>query len=152
MKLSFNTVSLTAAAPRARLVILHGFLGSARNWKSLQNALASRLPNHAVTALDLRNHGATLPHVPTMGYADMAKDVAHFLKTSSGSGAPTTLLGHSMGGKVAMTLALTQPQLLERLVVVDIAPADYGESTGDHHHMVTRFPIATFFSDVWRTD
>jgi esterase len=101
------------------LVILHGMLGSSRNWQTVGRDLAAKFH---VFALDLRNHGGS-PHAEEMTYAAMMEDVmgwldAHELKR-------VTLLGHSMGGKVAMLLASRHPERVERLIVVDIAPKDY---------------------------
>jgi pimeloyl-ACP methyl ester carboxylesterase len=101
------------------IVILHGMLGSSRNWQTVGADLAA---GRRVYALDLRNHGMS-PHVDSMSYAAMAADVAAWLD-SRGIGA-AELLGHSMGGKVAMLLACRQPAKVSRLVVVDIAPRDY---------------------------
>ncbi|MFM7422739.1 MAG: alpha/beta fold hydrolase, partial [Alphaproteobacteria bacterium] len=101
------------------LVLLHGLFGSARNWGAVQKALAAE---YRVVALDLRNHGAS-PHAPGMGYAAQAEDVAETLAALGIENA--ALLGHSMGGKVAMMLALTRPDLVERLIVADIAPRPY---------------------------
>ncbi|MDB5315515.1 MAG: esterase [Rhodospirillales bacterium] len=115
--LRLNAVDVGSGPP---VVLLHGLFGSAQNWGTIQNALA---PEHRVIALDLRNHGAS-PHAATMEYAEMAADVAH---TLAALGVPrAAVLGHSMGGKVAMMLALTAPELVERLVVADIAPVAYG--------------------------
>ena len=101
------------------VVLLHGLFGAAQNWGTIQAALA---PDHRVIALDLRNHGAS-PHAAAMGYADMAADVA---ETLAALGVPrAAVLGHSMGGKVAMMLALSEPAMVERLVVADIAPVTY---------------------------
>ncbi|MGI9511178.1 MAG: alpha/beta fold hydrolase [Geminicoccaceae bacterium] len=106
------------------IVILHGLLGSGRNWASIAKRLAS---DHKVETLDLRNHGSS-PWADAMTYALMASDVrAHIERTALG---PVTLIGHSMGGKTAMRLALDAPSLVERLVVVDIAPVVYDHSTG----------------------
>ena len=100
----------------AALVLLHGLFGAAQNWGAIQKHLAV---THRVIALDLRNHGAS-PHAATMDYAAMADDVA---ETLDALGVPVaTVLGHSMGGKVAMWLALTQPARVARLIVADIAP------------------------------
>ena len=74
---------------------------------------------------DLRNHGGS-PWSDEMGYAAMAGDVAALIERSRRAG---PLVGHSMGGKVAMTLALTRPELVERLIVVDIAPVRYRQAT-----------------------
>jgi len=101
------------------LVLLHGLFGSARNWGAVQKALAAE---YRVVALDLRNHGASA-HAPGMGYAAQAEDVAETLAALGIGNA--ALLGHSMGGKVAMMLALTRPSLVERLIVADIAPRPY---------------------------
>ncbi|MDA8231349.1 MAG: alpha/beta fold hydrolase [Magnetospirillum sp.] len=103
------------------VVLLHGLLGSSRNWNSLIRSLAGF--RHAI-ALDLPNHGSA-PWADTMAYRDLAGEVAGAIERIGPSAA---VLGHSMGGKVAMTLALTRPELVERLIVVDIAPVAYSHS------------------------
>jgi pimeloyl-ACP methyl ester carboxylesterase len=106
-------------AGRPPLVILHGILGSSRNWQTAGVDLAAR---YHVCALDLRNHGAS-PHAEPMTYEAMMADVVEWLE-AQGTG-PATVLGHSLGGKVAMLLACRQPERVARLVVEDIAPVDY---------------------------
>ena len=101
------------------LVILHGLFGSARNWNAIARQLADIRQVHA---LDLRNHGAS-PWHDDMGYERMAEDVADYMQRRGLM--PADLLGHSMGGKTAMILALRRPELVERLIVVDIAPVSY---------------------------
>jgi esterase len=101
------------------LVILHGLFGSARNWGAIGRRLSAR---HRVLAMDLRNHGAS-PRAEAMDYASMAADVAQTM--GAAGAAPAALLGHSMGGKAAMALALTQPEMVTRLLVADIAPVPY---------------------------
>ncbi|OJT03359.1 Abhydrolase domain-containing protein C22H12.03 [Trametes pubescens] len=104
------------------LVILHGLFGTKRNWGSLSKAFAKEI-NRPVYALDLRNHG-TSPHAEPHTYSAMATDVLNFCRTHSLTN--ISLLGHSMGGKVAMTVALdpeTPSDLLSHLIVADIAPA-----------------------------
>lgn len=101
------------------LVLLHGLFGQARNFGVLQRRLAA---GRRVIALDLRNHGAS-PHAPSLDYAAMADDVAESLG-ARGIGA-AEVMGHSMGGKVAMTLALSHPSRVSRLLVSDIAPVAY---------------------------
>ncbi|ADB34009.1 alpha/beta hydrolase fold protein [Kribbella flavida DSM 17836] len=101
------------------VVVMHGLFGSGRNWMTAARRLASA---HRVFAFDLRNHG-TSPHVPTMSYPELADDVR---ETVEGLGVgPVALVGHSMGGKAAMLTALTHPEVVERLVVVDAAPVSY---------------------------
>jgi esterase len=106
------------------LVILHGLLGSARNWASIGKELSGA---HRAFALDLRNHGRS-PWAVTMSFDDMAGDVAAFID-ARGLDA-VTLIGHSLGGKVAMCLALTHPELVQRLVAVDVAPVAYADTFG----------------------
>lgn len=101
------------------LVVLHGLFGSGRNWAGIARQLAAV---RSVHVLDLPNHGQS-PWTDAMGYPEMAAAVAGWM---DGRGLPAAaLLGHSMGGKVAMMLALTQPARVERLVVVDVAPVPY---------------------------
>ena len=104
------------------LLVLHGLFGSASNWRTVAKALAV---GHQVFSLDLRNHGRS-PWSDTMDYLAMADDLARFV-ADQGLG-PVALLGHSMGGKAAMALALTQPERVERLIVVDIAPLPYADT------------------------
>ncbi len=101
------------------IVILHGLLGSSRNWRSAARNLGER---YGVAALDLRNHGAS-PHHPSNRYDDLVADVLNWIDDAGC--APVTLLGHSLGGKVAMAAACRAPERVSRLVVVDIAPVDY---------------------------
>lgn len=101
------------------VVLLHGLFGSASNWGRIQRRLAE---TRTVLALDLRNHGAS-PHDAAMTYAAMAEDVAETLAEQGIAAAG--VLGHSMGGKVAMQLALTRPALVSRLLVADVAPVHY---------------------------
>ena len=102
------------------VVILHGLYGSARNWNSIAKRLGA---NHRVFAVDLRNHG-TSPWADSMDYFEMAGDVTGFIRRHGLEGA--AILGHSMGGKVAMTLALEHGDMVGSLIVADIAPVTYG--------------------------
>ena len=106
------------------VVVLHGLFGSARNLTGLTRALAA---SHRALAMDLRNHGDSA-HDPAMDYDTMAADVA---ETMAAHGvAAAHVVGHSMGGKVAMRLALRQPACVKRLVVADIAPVPYPSHFG----------------------
>jgi len=98
------------------VAILHGLFGSARNWAGITQRLAAR---HRVIAFDLRNHGAS-SWSGTMDYAAMAEDVRAAMAARGHQ--RFALIGHSMGGKAAMVLALSDPDAVQRLVVVDIAP------------------------------
>lgn len=100
------------------LVIAHGLYGSGRNWGVIARRLADR---RDVVAVDMRNHGES-PRFATQGYPEMAADLAEVIESL---GPAVDLLGHSMGGKAAMYLALTRPDLIRRLIVADIAPVAY---------------------------
>lgn len=101
------------------LVLLHGMLGSSRNWQSAGADLAGQFH---VLAPDMRNHGRS-PHADEMTYEVMMQDVLGWLDEQ---GLPrATFIGHSMGGKIAMLLACRHPERVERLIAVDIAPRDY---------------------------
>ncbi|HIA01200.1 MAG TPA: alpha/beta fold hydrolase, partial [Myxococcales bacterium] len=102
------------------LIVLHGLLGSARNWHHITSKFLA--PHMRCHALDLRNHG-TSPHSPNFDLAVMAADVIEYLDTHKIKKAH--ILGHSLGGKVAMQIALCAPERLQQLIVVDIAPKTY---------------------------
>lgn len=106
------------------LLVLHGLYGAGSNWRRHVGWMSERW---RVYTPDLRNHGRS-PHARPMTYAAMAGDIAALLDREGFERA--TVLGHSMGGKTAMTLALRHPERVEALVVADIAPVDYG----DHGH------------------
>jgi len=119
----------------APILILHGLFGSKRNW----GAIAKRLSAHyRVLSLDLRNHGES-PWVDGMDYRDMAEDVAAFIKRHALG--PCTLIGHSMGGKTAMMLALTRAELVKRLVVVDIAPVERETGFNSYIDAMSEVPL-----------
>ncbi len=117
--LNFDAYGAASAAPP--ILIAHGLFGSARNWGAIAKRLAD---TRRVIAPDMRNHGAS-PWSDTHDYPAMATDLAELIEAE---GAPADLVGHSMGGKAAMSLALTRPELVRRLVVADIAPVAYGHS------------------------
>jgi pimeloyl-ACP methyl ester carboxylesterase len=116
MKLAYRYFGGEGNAP---LVMLHGLLGSSRNWITIGKALSA---HYEVFALDLRNHGDS-PHDAKSGFDDMAGDVEGFLHRQGLESAH--LLGHSLGGKVAMHLAVGDPHRVRSLTVVDIAPKAY---------------------------
>src|SRR5437868_3739157 len=118
------------------LAILHGLFGSGRNWASIAQRLAA---GHRVVAFDLRNHGAS-PWADSMTYAEMAGDVRAAM---IGRGfRHYALLGHSMGGKVAMIAALAHPEEAEALVVVDVAPVPYPARLVGHVRAMRRLDLS----------
>ncbi len=119
------------------LVLLHGLFGAARNFGAIQKALAAE---RRVIALDLRNHGASA-HDARVDYPTMAADVAETLRARGITSAD--VMGHSMGGKVAMALALARPEVVSRLVVGDIAPVAYPPTLGAYAEAMLDVPPGT---------
>ena len=113
------TVELAAAEYGAGppVAILHGLFGCGRNWRSVAQSLSAR---HRVLTFDLRNHGAS-PWAGGMSYGEMVEDLRATLRARGIESAAVS--GHSMGGKIAMLMALLHPGEVHRLVIVDIAPA-----------------------------
>lgn len=103
----------------APVILLHGLFGSMRNLGFIARPLAQ---SFKVYLLDQRNHGDSV-HLSNMTYQEMADDVVRFMDQQELQTAH--IVGHSMGGKTAMQLALSQPQRVDRLVVADIAPVAY---------------------------
>lgn len=100
------------------LLIAHGLFGSARNWGVLAKRFAA---DRQVIAVDMRNHGDSF-WSDSHSYADLADDLARVITEIGGR---ADVLGHSMGGKSAMMLALTRPELVQNLIIADIAPVTY---------------------------
>lgn len=118
---SVGVHSTRLGAVGSRVVFLHGLFGQGKNWTTIAKALSS---DHRVTMVDLPDHGRSA-WTDQVSYAEMARAVGEVIADESS--APATVVGHSMGGKVAMALALLRPDAVERLVVVDIAPVRYPE-------------------------
>jgi len=104
------------------LVLLHGFLGSSDNWRAMRKRFAVK---YKVFSVDQRNHGNS-PHSSMMNYIVMTEDLREFLSEQGLSN--VCLLGHSMGGKVAMQFATESPEWIDKLVIVDISPKAYPPS------------------------
>lgn len=135
MQLAQDSYGAAGAAPP--LLIVHGLFGSARNW----GAIAKRLSNDRhVIAVDMRNHGSS-PWAESHDYPAMAADLAEVV---GAQGAPMDVLGHSMGGKAAMMLALVRPDLVNRLLVADIAPVAYTHSQSHLIAAMSRLDPASF--------
>lgn len=122
-----NVIETGAPGVRPPLLIVHGLFGSARNWGAIAKRMADR---GTVWAADLRNHGQS-PWMDTHGYTEMAADLAEVIAAHN-PGGPVDVVGHSMGGKATMMLALTRPELVRRLIVADISPVRYGHSHAGH--------------------
>ena len=104
------------------LLIVHGLYGSARNWNVIAKRMAETRP---VLSVDMRNHGDS-PRHDSHGYEDMAADLAEVIDAQAGGRAH--VMGHSMGGKASMLLALRRPGRVASLCVADIAPVAYSHS------------------------
>ena len=113
-----NTVLTGTPTDQPPLLIVHGLYGSARNW----GAIAKRMSDvRQVLSVDMRNHGQS-DWFDSHSYADMASDLAEVIAANGGH---ADVIGHSMGGKAAMVLALQHPALVRRLIIADIAPVTY---------------------------
>ncbi|MDO5646677.1 alpha/beta fold hydrolase [Paracoccus sp. (in: a-proteobacteria)] len=117
--------SITGADEGLPVLMVHGLFGQGRNLGAQARRLAQ---TRRVVLADMRNHGAS-PHSDDNSYAAMAGDLAELIADLGGR---VDLVGHSMGGKASMVLALTHPELVRRLVVMDIAPIAYGHSQTTH--------------------
>jgi len=119
VKLAFETYGDSANPP---LIILHGFFASSRNWRQIAKKLADY---YHIYVIDMRNHGLS-PHSPEMDYPAMAADLKLFMDEQGLQTA--NIMGHSMGGKVAMWFGLNNPQRIQKLIVADISPVSYQHS------------------------
>lgn len=120
------------------LLVMHGLFGMLDNWASFGRLFGETMPCHLV---DLRNHGKSF-HSDEMTLQDLAEDVVHYLHHHQIEKAH--ILGHSLGGKVAMQLAISHPHLVEKLIVVDIAPKAYPP----HHQGVFEALQSVDFSQI----
>lgn len=133
-------LSYTRSGTGQPLVVLHGLFGSGKNWQSHRRHFGNQFE---VFNVDLRNHGESF-HSDNMNYPAMADDVAALLQSLNLTNC--NMLGHSMGGKVAMTLAVKHPRLLDRLVVADIAPVSYFHHYDDLIEPILALPLDTIES------
>lgn len=117
--LALSTSDLGDGTP---VIIVHGLFGRRRNWQAIQKRLAE---SARIVTADMRNHGDS-PWDDDMTYPNMAGDLARLIGDLDAG--PCVIVGHSMGGKAAMTLALSEPDLVRGLMVVDIAPVAYEHS------------------------
>lgn len=126
-----STIVGEAAAAR-RVVFLHGLFGRGKNFAGIAARLA---PEAQCLLVDLPNHGGSA-WTEGFDYAQMADLVADHLRAGFAADGPVDVVGHSMGGKVAMVLALRHPELVRRLVVIDISPVGSRASRGDFRHLL----------------
>lgn len=117
-----NTIEYGTPSEAPSVLIVHGLFGSARNWGVIAKRLSQ---DRHVVCVDMRNHGDS-PWFDSHTYPEMADDLAQVIATLPGGRAD--VVGHSMGGKAAMVLALTRPALVNRLIVADIAPVAYSHT------------------------
>lgn len=120
-----NRIYHESPSKNRALLVVHGLYGSARNWGVICKRLSDSRP---IIAVDQRNHGDST-WFATHSYHDMAQDLAHVIQAH---GAPVDVLGHSMGGKAAMVLALTHPDLVNQMVIADIAPVTYSHDQSQY--------------------
>ena len=126
------------------LLILHGFLGMSDNWKTLGVKFAES--GFAAHLLDLRNHGRSF-HADIFNYQVMADDVVAYCKTNNLD--KVDIIGHSMGGKVAMNLAVKYPELVDKLIVADISPKYY---TPHHQDVMAALNAVDFSTNPSRNE
>ena len=132
--------TLTGEGPP--LIVMHGLFGSSKNWQSHARRLGRYFATYCV---DLRNHGESF-HADEMSYPAMSADVVALLDELGLDFCH--LLGHSMGGKVAMTLAHAHPGRIDRLIVADIAPVAYSHDYDDLIDPILALPLETIESRV----
>lgn len=125
------------------LILLHGLFGSADNWGTIAKRLA---PDYQVISVDLRNHGRS-PHHASQSYADMAEDLIELCDSLNLD--TIHLLGHSMGGKVAMQFATQFPSRMGKLIVVDMAMRSYADV---HTHLIEAMLAVKLSSMQTRSD
>jgi esterase len=118
------------------VVILHGLFGAGRNWTQVAEALAA---DYGVYLPDARNHGAS-PWAESMSYAEMANDVLALIECEQLQ--RPFVIGHSMGGKTAMALALLHPQAIAGVAVIDIAPESYADQFSSYVSTMRSFDAA----------
>ncbi|XP_004705686.3 protein ABHD11 isoform X2 [Echinops telfairi] len=136
LPLSYSLVDGEGSRPA--LVFLHGLFGCRNNFNSIAKTLAQRTGRKVLT-VDARNHGDS-PHSPDMSYEAMSRDLQGLLPKLGL--APCVLIGHSMGGKTAMLLALQRPDLVERLIAVDISPTETASVSNFPSYMAAMRAVA----------
>lgn len=129
------------------VIVCHGLYGMSDNWLPFSKFMSDYFELYLV---DMRNHGFS-PHSESHSYADLSKDLHDFVVKNNLS--KVNLLGHSMGGKACMQFAVDYPDLLNKLVVIDISPLEYSEarvssSASVNHYSVLQFMMNFDFSKI----
>ena len=115
--------SKVLGSSKKKIIILHGFLGSLDNWITFSKKISEN--NFEVHLLDQRNHGKSF-HSNEFNYELMVKDLYEYISKFNINS--VSIIGHSMGGKTAMLFSLIYPDLVEKLIIVDILPVSYNKS------------------------
>ena len=118
------------------LIILHGLFGSSDNWQTMARKFAEN--NFAVYLIDQRNHGHS-PHSEEFNFKEMSEDILELSQELIMGN--INIIGHSMGGKTAMNLALDHPDKISKLIVVDIAPKEYADSNREISKALTEIKL-----------
>lgn len=142
-QISLHTTLVGDETSPVRVAYLHGLFGRGRNFTSIASGL---LPEAQSLLVDLPNHGRS-GWTEHFDYAQMADIVAEYLRAGFAASGPVDVVGHSMGGKVAMVLALRHPDLVRRLAIIDISPVSSATSRGEFQHLLSslsRLPLASF--------
>lgn len=142
-QIQLHTSLVGDEASPIRTVFLHGLFGRGRNFTSIAAGL---MPEAQCLLVDLPNHGRS-GWTEHFDYAQMADIVAGQLRAGFAASGPVDIIGHSMGGKVAMVLALRHPDLVRRLAIIDISPVSSVASRGEFQHLLSSLsalPLASF--------
>lgn len=132
-----ETQPFGTATTKPALLIVHGLFGSGRNWRAIAKRLSA---DRQVITVDMRNHGDSFWSEEN-DYHSLADDL---LRVVENFGSPMDVLGHSMGGKAAMILALKNPDQVNRLIVADIAPVAYSHSQTSNIDIMQALPIQNY--------
>ncbi len=153
--LNFKAFESESSVESTPIVVVHGLFGSAGNWQSLARKLARGATTYSI---DLRNHGES-PHDPDVSFESMSDDLIGFMESHciNSDGVPRAhLIGHSMGGKVVMHAALTQPERVASMVAADIAPVAYQRGFRRFMDAMQQMPMEQITSrkqaDEWLSD
>ncbi|KAK5638698.1 hypothetical protein RI129_012993 [Pyrocoelia pectoralis] len=120
---TFEATEQSSSQPAAPLIILHGLCGTKDNWRYIATKLLKRTnPQRKIVITDARNHGES-PHADHHTYRHLVEDIKHLMKQLGIK--KTALMGHSMGGRAVMFFGLLYPELVEKLLVIDVSPVNH---------------------------